>query len=99
MMKITLFPRVLAVAIAAATIVTLIIWLDPHIGAKSGTGPTSSAGDEQLQSRERDYMAGQRDSLKGKLKVYLNEENCWVWSESPWDSGRTPTYVDCVRNL
>ena len=36
------------------------------------------------------YFEGQRDALENDVRIRLNQDSCWIWIKSPWDSGRPP---------
>lgn len=41
---------------------------------------------------EYSYFEGQRDALEGDIRIKLNHDSCWIWTKSPWDSGKPPIY-------
>lgn len=51
---------------------------------------------------ERAYFNGQRDAINGQVRIKLNSDSTYVWTESPWDNNilptYTPTYLDS-RNI
>lgn len=79
------------VAILLGGVLWLSIWLVDSTSTKTTVLDMASA-----QILEKAYMAGQKDYMEGKHRVYLDKaDDCWKWTESPWDSGRVPTYIEC----
>lgn len=53
---------------------------------------------ELYETAEQAYFEGQRDALSGDIRIKRNVDSCWIWTESPWDGGRVPTFdpsFDC----
>ena len=48
--------------------------------------------DEVNTQFEYAYFEGQRDALDGDIRIKLNQDSCYIWCKSPWDSGKQPTY-------
>jgi hypothetical protein len=47
---------------------------------------------------EQAYFEGQRDALENDIRIKRNQDSCWIWVKSPWDSGRPPIFnpsFDC----
>ena len=41
---------------------------------------------------EQAYFEGQRDALENNIRIKRNQDSCWIWVASPWDSGREPVF-------
>jgi hypothetical protein len=41
---------------------------------------------------EQAYFEGQRDALENNIRIKRNQDSCWIWITSPWDSGREPIF-------
>lgn len=41
---------------------------------------------------EQAYFEGQRDALEGDVRIKRNENGCWIWTKSPWNTGRQPEF-------
>ena len=41
---------------------------------------------------ERAYFEGQRDALENNIRIKRNQDSCWIWVASPWDSGKEPVF-------
>ena len=42
------------------------------------------------------YFEGQVDALNNDIRIKQDTANgCWVWTKSPWDSGRSPKFNPC----
>lgn len=41
---------------------------------------------------EKSYFEGQRDALKGDIRIKLNKDSTYIWTKSPWDNNKTPLY-------
>lgn len=39
---------------------------------------------------EHGYFEGQKDALRGDVRIKADMNGCWHWSKSPWDDGATP---------
>ena len=44
------------------------------------------------EAAEAAYFEGQKDALNGEIKIKKNQDSCWIWTKSPWESGRRPIY-------
>lgn len=50
-----------------------------------------SLSEEIYRNMEKAYFEGQQDAINGDIRITLKSD-CYVWSKSPWDSGRLPIY-------
>lgn len=99
-MRITIFGKVsIALLICTPVFITGVYncYNNDHSDQKaSGTkDDVLNLGNITFFNMEQAYMAGQKDALAGDIKIVETDEygeGCWVWSESPWDSKRVPTY-------
>ena len=41
---------------------------------------------------ERAYFEGQKDAINGDIRIMKNQDSCYIWKKSPWDSGTPPVY-------
>jgi hypothetical protein len=48
--------------------------------------------DDLTKLVERAYFEGQRDALENNIRIKRNQDSCWIWVESPWDSGKEPIF-------
>lgn len=56
-------------------------------------GQSKPNDDDDVQiSLENAYFEGQHDALIGDTRIKKTIDGCWVWTKSPWDSGRTPMF-------
>ena len=44
------------------------------------------------KSLEEAYFEGQKDAILGDVRIVKNNDSCWMWTKSCWDSGEEPTY-------
>ena len=47
---------------------------------------------------EQAYFEGQRDALENDVRIKRNQDSCWIWIKSPWNSGKQPIFnpsFDC----
>lgn len=38
------------------------------------------------------YFEGQKDALEGDVRIRKNNDSCWIWTKSCWNSGEQPTF-------
>lgn len=47
---------------------------------------------------EQAYFQGQLDAINGDIKIKLNSDSCYIWTDTPWKNGQkpifNPTYLD-----
>ena len=48
--------------------------------------------DELTKDFEYAYFEGQRDALTNDIRIKMNQDSCWIWTKSPWNSGKQPIY-------
>lgn len=48
--------------------------------------------DEMKTAFEQAYFEGQKDALEGDVRIRKNNDSCWIWTKSCWDSGEQPTF-------
>jgi hypothetical protein len=48
--------------------------------------------DKVTKAFEQAYFEGQKDALNGDLRIKKNNDGCWIWTKSCWNSGRQPTF-------
>lgn len=48
--------------------------------------------DKVYESTEQAYFEGQKDALNNDVRIKKNQDSCWIWTKSPWDSGRAPKF-------
>ena len=48
--------------------------------------------DHYYEALEYSYFEGQKDALNGDIKIKKNNDSCWIWMETPWESGRPPIF-------
>lgn len=41
---------------------------------------------------EQAYFEGQKDALNGDVRIKRNQDSCWIWVKSPWDSNIEPKF-------
>ena len=41
---------------------------------------------------EQAYFEGQRDALENNIRIKRNQDSCWIWISSPWNSGKEPVF-------
>lgn len=41
---------------------------------------------------EEAYFEGQKDVLSGDVRIKKNNDSCWIWTKSCWDSGKKPKF-------
>lgn len=41
---------------------------------------------------ENAYFEGQKDALEGDIRIKRSKDSCWIWTKSPWNSGKIPTF-------
>jgi len=41
---------------------------------------------------EQAYFEGQRDALEGDVRIKKDDNGCWIWTKSPWNSNREPEF-------
>ena len=41
---------------------------------------------------EQGYFHGQKDALNGDVRTKRNQDSCWIWTKSPWSTGREPKF-------
>lgn len=41
---------------------------------------------------ERAYFEGQKDAVKGNVRIYMNCDSFYEWKLSPWDDGSPPSF-------
>ena len=50
------------------------------------------------KSLEQAYFEGQRNALENDVRIKRNQDSCWIWVKSPWNSGKQPIFnpsFDC----
>lgn len=45
-----------------------------------------------LKYMEQAYFEGQRDALNGDIRIKRNQDSCYIWTSSPWNSGEKPLF-------
>lgn len=57
-----------------------------------GMSIVSVLSKESTRALEKAYYEGQKDALKGDIRImYTNGK--WIWVKSPWDDGNRPLYI------
>ena len=46
---------------------------------------------------EESYYEGQKDAIEGRIRIKKTNRGNYVWIESPWDSGREPSFHPPVK--
>ncbi|MCK9417727.1 hypothetical protein M0Q97_13875 [Candidatus Dojkabacteria bacterium] len=41
---------------------------------------------------EQAYFEGQRDALEGDVRIKKDDNGCWIWTKSPWNTGKQPEF-------
>jgi hypothetical protein len=54
---------------------------------------TKYKGEKIQEHLERAYFEGQKDALQGDIRIKRNNDSCWIWIKSPWNSGEEPIFV------
>jgi hypothetical protein len=44
---------------------------------------------------EAAYFEGQKDALNGDFRIKQVSDSCWIWTKSPWGSGKKATFNPC----
>lgn len=42
---------------------------------------------------EKAYFDGQKDAIRGDIRIQLNKDSIYVWVKSPWNSGSRPISI------
>lgn len=48
--------------------------------------------DKLYELVEQAYFEGQRDVLENDIRIKLDQDSCWIWKKSPWDTGKRPIF-------
>lgn len=48
---------------------------------------------------EQAYFEGQRDVLENDVRIKRNQDSCWIWIKSPWDTNEEPTFIPSFECL
>ena len=48
--------------------------------------------DVYKEELEKAYFEGQKDAINGDIRIRKNNDGCWVWTKSCWDSGKPPKF-------
>lgn len=52
----------------------------------------SSCENDVRKQMEQAYFEGQRDALTNDIRIKRNQDSCWIWIKSPWNSDRQPVF-------
>lgn len=44
------------------------------------------------EALEQAYFEGQKDAIEFDIRIKRNQDSCWIWQKSPWDSGKQPIF-------
>ena len=44
------------------------------------------------ETAEKAYFEGQKDAINNDIRIKLNSDSIYVWTKSPWNSGKQPKF-------
>lgn len=44
------------------------------------------------ETAEEAYFEGQKDAMSGDIRIKQTQDSCWIWTKSPWEGGKKPTF-------
>lgn len=52
--------------------------------------------DNITKAVEEAYFEGQKDAINGDIRIKVTHDSCYVWTKSPWDSGKNPSFTPMI---
>jgi hypothetical protein len=75
----------------------LSFMLNSH--SKKITKESFHLGSSGYSDLEKAYFEGQRNAIKGRIDISFDKtKNRYIWTRSPWDTGRNPTFEPSTKD-